>query len=242
MKRSIFLNSSRVVGPKSFSYTTPSWLTMKVFTPVTSYSAGAATRAKPPIITPLTTKSILSERRGGSLPLQNLEEIAVIRLGAAGVALFDGARDVFPDRPAPRAVGVLPRQAILLARSADDALRILVHVVALRRAEGVFVLRLHVAAADLDGVQLIGADAAVEVSCRPALPSKNHLLPLLHDRDGKRPVLVADEQERAAPFFGSTETLFFSRASAAKSAACFRSCANSPLKYNVLATRGQRCA
>ena len=31
------------------------------------------------------------------------------------------------------------------------------------------------------------------------------------------------------PLFGSTETLFFSRASAAKSAACFRSCANSPL-------------
>src|SRR5262245_47146736 len=55
LKSSIFVNSSSVPGPRSFSYTTPSLLTMNVFTPVTPYLAGAATSAKPPIITPFTT-------------------------------------------------------------------------------------------------------------------------------------------------------------------------------------------
>src|SRR5215204_1563008 len=42
---SIARKRSSVLGPKSCSYTTPSWLTIKVFTPVTRYSAGAAIRA-----------------------------------------------------------------------------------------------------------------------------------------------------------------------------------------------------
>src|SRR5262249_14616519 len=44
-----------VVGPRSFSYTTPSWFTMKVITPDTPYCAGYATIPKPPIIWPRTT-------------------------------------------------------------------------------------------------------------------------------------------------------------------------------------------
>src|SRR6185436_2170847 len=55
LKSSIFLNSSSVFAPRSFSYTTPSLLTMNVMTPVTRYSAGAATSANPPIIAPFTT-------------------------------------------------------------------------------------------------------------------------------------------------------------------------------------------
>src|SRR5262249_3707959 len=43
-----------VVGPRSFSYTTPSWLTMNVITPETPYWAGYATIPKPPIIWPRT--------------------------------------------------------------------------------------------------------------------------------------------------------------------------------------------
>ena len=42
-----------VSAPRSFSWTMPSWLTTKVMTPVTSYSAGQATSAKPPDISPL---------------------------------------------------------------------------------------------------------------------------------------------------------------------------------------------
>jgi hypothetical protein len=35
----------------------PSWLTMNVMMPETAYVAGNATRANPPIMCPLTTKS-----------------------------------------------------------------------------------------------------------------------------------------------------------------------------------------
>ena len=64
--------------------------------------------------------------------------------------------------PLPGPVRVLPRQAVLLARRADDALRVLVHARAVVLLRGVLVLRLDVAAADLDGVELVPADAAVE--------------------------------------------------------------------------------
>src|SRR5262249_13746398 len=70
----------------------------------------------------------LPERRRRPLSFQDLEEVAVIRL-AGRVALLDRAGDLFADGSAPRAVGVLPRQAVLLARRADDPLRVLVHVV-----------------------------------------------------------------------------------------------------------------
>ncbi len=42
-------------GPRSFSYTMPSWLTMNVMTPELPYLAGQATTAKPPIARPRTT-------------------------------------------------------------------------------------------------------------------------------------------------------------------------------------------
>ena len=135
---------------------------MKVWTPVTPYSAGAATSAKPPIITPLTTKSISPSGAAGPCPVQDLEVVAVVRLGLVGVALLDRARDGFADRTVPRSVGVLPRQAVLLARRADDALGVLVDAGRVVLRERVFVLRLDVAAADLDGVELVAADAPIE--------------------------------------------------------------------------------
>ena len=67
-------------------------------------------------------------------------------------------------------------------------------------------------------------------------------LPRSHGRSESRPIRqftiatgngqssLPTSRKARLPFFGSTGTLFFSRASAAKSAACFRSCANSPLK------------
>src|SRR5262249_47948915 len=43
-----------VVGPRSFSHTTPSWLTLNVITPETPYWGGSATSPKPRIIWPRT--------------------------------------------------------------------------------------------------------------------------------------------------------------------------------------------
>jgi len=51
----IFCTAAAVSGPRSFSNTTPSWLTMKVITPEFSYDAGQAMSANPPIIRPCTT-------------------------------------------------------------------------------------------------------------------------------------------------------------------------------------------
>ena len=70
----------------------------------------------------------LAQRRGGALALQDLKDVAVIRgRRVHGVALFDRLGHRFADRAAVAAVGVLPVQAVLLARRADDALRVLVH-------------------------------------------------------------------------------------------------------------------
>jgi hypothetical protein len=53
--KAVMLAAMRAVfGPKSFSYTSPRWLTRNVITPEFLYSAGYATNAKPPIILPRT--------------------------------------------------------------------------------------------------------------------------------------------------------------------------------------------
>src|SRR3954452_1168316 len=70
---SIALNCSSVLGPRSCSYTIPLWLTIKVFTPLTRYSAGAAARAKPPIIRPLVTKLISPNGAEGPWPFRILK-------------------------------------------------------------------------------------------------------------------------------------------------------------------------
>src|SRR6476661_703634 len=142
-----------------------------------------------------------AERSGGSLSLQNFEEITVVGLGSAGVALFDRASDLFTDGTAPRAVGVLPGQTILLAWGTDNTLGILVHVVPFAWLKGIIMLRFHVAAADLNRVQFVSADAAVDELLTAGLAIKKPLATALHDRHRERPVLVAHEQECAAPVF-----------------------------------------
>src|SRR5207245_762088 len=102
----------------------------------------------------------LAERRRGALPLQDFEQVPVVRLRAVGVALFKRSSNVFAHGTAPGTVGILPRQAILLARRADDALGVLAHVVQSALASGIFLLRFHVTVADFDGVQFICADTA----------------------------------------------------------------------------------
>src|SRR5207253_27869 len=70
----------------------------------------------------------LSQARSRSLALQYFEEVTVVglRLAAGCVTALNRARDIFTNRPVPRSVRVLPRQAVLFARRADDLLRILI--------------------------------------------------------------------------------------------------------------------
>ena len=131
-----------------------------------------------------------------ALPFENLEEVAVVRLAAA-ITLFNGAGDLVTYRTSPGAIGVLPRQAILLAGRANDALGILVNLVALVRLKSILVLSFYIAAGDCNRVQFIGSDPAVEEFLLTGFGVEEPLLALLHKRHGKRPVLVADEQKRA---------------------------------------------
>src|SRR5215472_7707050 len=98
-------------------------------------------------------------RGGGSLPFQDLEVIAVVGLALGRVPLLDGVGNPLADRAAQCAIRVSPGQSVAFAWSADDALCELVHLVALAFFERVVVLGFHIAPADLDGVQLITADA-----------------------------------------------------------------------------------
>src|SRR5580704_5981416 len=50
-----------------------------------------------------------TERRLTALSFQDLEKIPMVRFRAKGIALFNCSGDVFTDRTAPRAIGVLPR-------------------------------------------------------------------------------------------------------------------------------------
>src|ERR1700722_10568702 len=50
-----------------------------------------------------------TERRLPALSFQDLEKIPMVRLRANAIALFNCSGDVFTDRTAPRAIGVLPR-------------------------------------------------------------------------------------------------------------------------------------
>src|SRR6516164_365232 len=86
----------------------------------------------------------------------------MVRLCVRGVPLFDRLGNLLTDRTAPTSVGVLPGQAILLAGTADNSLGVLVHFVTLTGLIGIFVLRFHEATANVNRVELIAADAAIE--------------------------------------------------------------------------------
>src|SRR4029453_8038468 len=125
----------------------------------------------------------------------------MVRLRTVAVALLDCASNGFADWPVPFAIRRLPRQAVLFARCADDALGVLVDLVALTLLERVFVLRVDVAAADRDRVQFGGPDASIQQLATAGFRIERPCRTALHDRNRERPVLVADEQKGGAPGF-----------------------------------------
>src|SRR4030095_5282379 len=99
------------------------------------------------------------------------------------------------------AARVLPGQPVLLAGRTDDLLRVLVHTVALAALERVFLLCLDVTATNRNRVQFIGANAAVEELLAAGCGVERPPTRSLHDWNRERPVLVADEEERARLVF-----------------------------------------
>src|SRR5262249_53121135 len=134
-----------------------------------------------------------------SLAFQHLEEIAVIRLIAIGIAARNCGGDLFTNGTIPGAVGVLPRQAILLTRCADDSLRVLIQAVYFL-GHGVIILCLDIAAADFDRVEFIPSYATLEQLLLSGFSVEIPMGGDLFYRDWKWPVFIADDQR--GPGFG----------------------------------------
>jgi hypothetical protein len=60
---------------------------------------------------------------------------------------------------------------------------------------GIFVLRLDVGEADLTADSSLRPMRRRRISSSPALVSKLHLSGLAHNRDGERPIVVADDED-----------------------------------------------
>src|SRR5215204_5685198 len=112
----------------------------------------------------------------------------MVWLELVGIALSDHSRDRLAHRALPTPVAVLPGQTIMLSRRADNALRVLVHLGAIVQCAGVRPLSLHVAATDLNSVELVLPYAADEDLVRPGLGVETPGGTVLHNGDGQRPV------------------------------------------------------
>src|SRR5215831_19214837 len=119
----------------------------------------------------------------------------MVRLCIRRIALLDRLRDLFAYRTIPVSVGFLPSQTILLARVADDPLGVLVYAVSLAFPVGIFILRLPVALANVNGIEFVAADPAMEKLLAPSFGIEMPFIAYLHHRYGKWPVLTAHEQE-----------------------------------------------
>ena len=85
----------------------------------------------------------------------------------------------------------------MFSRRADDLLRVLIHHRVIVLIGGIFVFVLNEAAANLDRVQLIRSDAPEQDHFAAGLGIEIPFPTSFHDRDGQRPVVIAD-QERGA--------------------------------------------
>src|SRR5262249_54048530 len=89
----------------------------------------------------------------------------------------------------------LPGQTILLSRSADDVLRVLVDVIAFPFFESIGLLGLDVTVAELNGIQLIGADATIQKLLPSGFGIEKPFSFFLNQRNRKWPVLFTNQNE-----------------------------------------------
>src|SRR6202043_3183300 len=88
-----------------------------------------------------------------------------------------------------------PIEPILLARLADDALRVDADPLAAILV-GIFVLRIHVGETGLDGVELVGADAPIQDLHPAGFGIEAPGVALVHERDRERKIIASDDQRR----------------------------------------------
>src|SRR5436190_6868961 len=85
----------------------------------------------------------------------------------------------------------------MLARAADDPLRILIDTGVVVNFGGVFLLGFNEAPADLDGIQFVCADPPVENLLLSLFRIENPLSISAHDWNWKRPIVVSNEKDGA---------------------------------------------
>src|SRR5215469_16009070 len=135
-----------------------------------------------------------AKRSRGPLTLQYLEEVSVVWIGFQVVALLDRLCDLLANRPTPGAIGVLPGEPVLLAGTADDVLCVLRRLVPLALAVSEIELRVHVAFADGDRIELVTSNAPVHKLLAPRRGIERPTPVVLHNGERKGPVLLADQQ------------------------------------------------
>src|SRR5262245_1784187 len=91
------------------------------------------------------------------------------RLVLVRVTLGDDLGDFLSDRASPRSIAVLPRQSIVLARCADDLLRVLIDLRAVVLVARVLDFGFDESLAHVDGIELVPADAAEQDFARAGL-------------------------------------------------------------------------
>src|SRR3954453_17764921 len=105
----------------------------------------------------------LTQRCGRPLAFQDLEIVAMVgSVLLQGVSFREGFGNSFAHPASGGTVGVLPIEAVLFSGSADESLRVLIDAGIVMDGGSVIALRFNISATDLDGIQFIGADAAVQ--------------------------------------------------------------------------------
>src|SRR2546423_7945068 len=104
----------------------------------------------------------LSHWRSGSLPLQYLEVVTVIRFASlGGITFLKRFGHVFANWTCPSPIWVLPRQTVLFPGRADDALGVLVHLRTIMFFRRILVLRAIEATTNLNSIQFVRTHAPI---------------------------------------------------------------------------------
>jgi len=116
----------------------------------------------------------------------------VIGLRSAGISSFNCRGYLFTYRTLPGSIGIFPGQPVLCSRCADNALSVLIHSRTSMLDQGVVMLRLNIAAADLNRCELIASNSAVEKFPSPCFRIKGPGRTKFHDWNSKRPIVFTN--------------------------------------------------
>src|SRR5215510_4190001 len=105
------------------------------------------------------------------------------------ISFLQRSCDFFAHRASPCAIWILPCQAIMFPRVAQDILCVLVHLRTVMFLHRILMLRFDEATANLDGIQLVGADASIQYFFTADLGVEKPFPVLLHNWNRKREII-----------------------------------------------------